>query len=137
MLNFAYKNMDDLCIENKRRWKEELAAGLGQLMFIMVEARTTEELYLLCWVLCELWAGIGFNTFFVSLLGKRQPKGGAVGGQRLKSFVSFSTEREPRKLLESGVSARAKIGHTIKSLWCVRRTPVTEGGPVRVCAQLQ
>lgn len=74
MLNFAYKNMDDLCIENKRRWKEELAAGLGQLMFIMVEARTTEELYLLCWVLCELWAGIGFNTFFREFVGEAATK---------------------------------------------------------------
>lgn len=98
MLKFAYKNMDDLCIEN-RRWKEKLAAGLGQLMFIMVEARTTEELYLLCWVSPGLV--LVLILLFVSSLGKRQQKGGAVGGQRLKSFVSMGTEREPRKLLQS------------------------------------
>lgn len=55
--------MDDLSIENRRRWKEKLVARLSQLMFIMMEARTTGELYLLCWMLCEPWGGIVFNNF--------------------------------------------------------------------------
>jgi len=55
--------MDDSSIEN-RTWKEKLAAGLSQLMFIVVEARITGELYLLCRMLCEPWGGIGFDNFF-------------------------------------------------------------------------
>ena len=74
ILKFAYKNMDDSSMENRRRWKEKLAAGLGQLMFIMVEARTTGELYLLCWMLCEPWGGIVFNTFFDEFIGEALAK---------------------------------------------------------------
>lgn len=58
--------MDDSSIENRRRWKEKLATGLGRLMFILVEARATGELYLLCWMLCEPWGGIVFNAFLMS-----------------------------------------------------------------------
>lgn len=122
--------------ENKR-WKEKLAAGLGQLMFVVVEARTRGQLHVVCWTLRHPCGGIVSKTFLAELTGKQWLKGGGVGGEVPKSLVSMGTQRErsPGTCRSLMAASHAKFSPITKSLCFYkpargRRTTVTEDGAV-------